>query len=233
MYGVSKKSILVSLVDDCFDCGASEDEQLELIQLIDRWDPEESAHRYSENVHILFSALQSTISEIADQGCRYQDRDWRRLIESMWKEADMMGNKTVPMMKECLDIANITTGMGAIFITTLYLMGTKLFKEAVGSVEYLNMFELMNTCTRLLNDIQGDEREAKQEKLNALSLSILHGEGVVSTEDVIKQIRSQVMNKRIELLKLVLQSENSVVPRACKDLSWNIVRRIIQEPVLK
>ncbi|GAB2302501.1 hypothetical protein Dimus_036509 [Dionaea muscipula] len=237
-------------------------EQLNLIQLVQQWGTKEGANCCSEKVHIVFYALHDTISEIGDQACRYQDRnvaghilkEWRRLIESMWREAEMTRNKSVPTMKEYLENALISFALGPIVLPTLHLLGPKLSEEAIRSLEYRNLFESMSTCGRLLNDIRGFEREAKEGKLNAVSLHIHHGKGLVSEEEAIKDMASIIVNKRRELLGLVLQNEDSVVPRACKDLFWKmskvlhlfygeddgfttenmegVVRRILQDPVV-
>jgi len=55
-----------------------------------------------------------------------------------------------------------------------------------------------------------------------LSLRILHSCGSVSEDEAKREIESTISSNRRELLRLVLQSEGSVVPRACKELFWKM-----------
>ncbi|KAH0986231.1 hypothetical protein GBA52_013408 [Prunus armeniaca] len=45
---------------------------------------------------------------------------------------------------------------------------------------------------------------------------------VVTEEEAINEINGIIKSKRGELLRLVLQETGSIVPRACKDLVWNM-----------
>lgn len=70
------------------------------------------------------------------------------------------------------------------------------------------------------------QRESKDGKLNAVALSVIHGNGSVSEEAAIGELSRTIEIKRRELLNLVLQGEGqgegSIVPRACKDLFWKM-----------
>lgn len=52
--------------------------------------------------------------------------------------------------------------------------------------------------------------------------------GAATEEDAIREIKCTINLKRRELLQLVLQEKNSVVPRACKDLFWKMCRVVHQ-----
>lgn len=60
--------------------------------------------------------------------------------------------------------------------------------------------------------------------MNALSLHIAHGNGGVTAEEVIDEMKGVIEDKRRELLRLVLQEKGSVVPRDCKDLFWKMMK---------
>lgn len=66
------------------------------------------------------------------------------------------------------------------------------------------------------------QRESKDGKLNAVALSVIHGNGSVSEEAAIGDLSRTIEIQRGELLNMVLQGEGSVVPRACKDLFWKM-----------
>ncbi|XWS16726.1 hypothetical protein CRYUN_Cryun33cG0002500 [Craigia yunnanensis] len=71
----AKNGVLTTMVDDFFDVGGSEDELLNLIQLVEKHDVDVSIHHCSEEVEILFSALHSTISEIGEKAIVWQGRN--------------------------------------------------------------------------------------------------------------------------------------------------------------
>lgn len=50
---------------------------------------------------------------------------------------------------------------------------------------------------------------------------MIHGNGVTE-EEAINEMKNVIVSKRRELLRLVLLEKGSVVPRACKDLFWNM-----------
>jgi hypothetical protein len=51
------------------------------------------------------------------------------------------------------------------------------------------------------------QRESDEGKLNAVSLCIIHGDGINTEEEAIKELKSFIASKRRELLKLVLQGK--------------------------
>ena len=99
------------------------------------------------------------------------------------------------------------------------------------------------------------QRESGEGKLNSISLSLIHGPGYATEEEAIEKLKSLACSKRRELLRLVLQEKDSVIPRACKDLFWKmsqvlnlfyakddgftsnemigVVKGVIEEPVVR
>lgn len=53
---------------------------------------------------------------------------------------------------------------------------------------------------------------------------MIHGPADVAEEDTIKEINSYIHDRTRELLRLVLQENGSMVPRACKYLFWNLCK---------
>ncbi|GLT75771.1 hypothetical protein SLA2020_474700 [Shorea laevis] len=228
----AKNGVLTTVVDDFFDVGGSEEELVNLIQLVEKWDVNVSTDCCSEKVEIIFSALHSTICEIGDKALTWQGRSvisdiidiWLNLLKSMLKEAEWLSKNSVPTMDEYMTNGCISFALGPIVLPALYFLGPKLSEEVVRAPEIHHLFELMSTCGRLLNDIQSFKRESDEGKLNAVSLCIIHGDGINAEEEAIKEMKSFIASKRRELLKLVLQEKRSVVPRACKDLFWNMIK---------
>nr|AUZ98428.1 ent-kaurene synthase isoform X2 [Trachyspermum ammi] len=230
----AKNGILTTVVDDFFDVGGSVEELLNLIQLVEEWDLNEESECCSEHVRIIYSALHYTICEIAESALKWQARDvtthlieiWLELLNSMLREAEWVRNSYVPKLDEYMANGFISFALGPIVLPTIYLVGLELSENVVQNGELRSLFKLMSTCGRLLNDIQSFKRESKEGKLNAVSLHMIHTDAATE-EDAIREIKCTINLKRRELLQLVLQ-EDSVVPRACKDLFWKMCRVLHQ-----
>ncbi|XP_052178339.1 ent-kaurene synthase TSP4, chloroplastic isoform X2 [Diospyros lotus] len=226
----AKNGVLTTVVDDFFDIGGSIEELENLIQLVEKWDVDMAVDCCSEHVQIIFSALHITICEIGAKAFQFQGRSvtshmidiWLNLLRSMLKEAIWIRDKTVPTMYEYMTNSFVSFALGPIVLPALYFVGPILSMEAVSSHEYQNLFKLVSTCGRLLNDIHGFERESRQGKLNAVSLHMAHGCGAITTEESIGEVKTSIIYQRKQLLRLVLQEKGSLIPRACKDLFWKM-----------
>ncbi|XP_008447074.1 ent-kaur-16-ene synthase, chloroplastic isoform X4 [Cucumis melo] len=225
----AKNGVLTTVVDDFFDVGGSEEELVNLIQLVEKWDASGEAGYCSKEVEIIFLALHSTICEIGEKALPWQGRSvtrnvidiWLALLESMRKEAEWLKNKVVPSLDEYMENGYVSFALGPIVLPTLYFVGPKLPEEIIGNCEYQKLFKLMSTSGRLLNDTRTFDRESSEGKLNALSLYLISAGGKLSKEEATEAMKGDVDRTRRELLRLVLQ-ENSTIPRACKDLFWKM-----------
>lgn len=79
---------------------------------------------------------------------------WLNLIKSMMREAEWFRNKELPKTEEYMENAYISMALGPIVLPALYFVGPKLSAEIVKSPEIQNLFKIMSTCGRLLNDIR-------------------------------------------------------------------------------
>ena len=68
------------------------------------------------------------------------------------------------------------------------------------------------------------QRESAEGKLNAVTLAMLHASGSATEEETFNEMKSIITNKRRELQGLVVQEKDSLVPRACKDLFWQMCK---------
>ncbi|XP_060188799.1 ent-kaurene synthase 1, chloroplastic isoform X3 [Lycium barbarum] len=232
----AKNGVLTTVIDDFFDVGGSMEELNNLVQLFKKWDVDVSTDCCSEKVGIIFSALHSTIREIGDKTFKWQARNvtrhitdiWLNLLNAMLREAEWARDMSVPTLDEYMANGYVSFAIGPIVLPALYFIGPKLPDDVVQHPEYHSLFKLMSTCGRLLNDIRSFERESKDGKLNAVTLSVIHGNGSISEEAAIEELSHRVEMQRRELLKLVLQGKGSVVPRACKDLFWKMSKVLHQ-----
>ncbi|XP_057850327.1 ent-kaur-16-ene synthase, chloroplastic-like isoform X2 [Cryptomeria japonica] len=223
-------AILITVMDDFFDVEGSTEEIQCFVEAIRRWDPRGVCNS-SDNVKTLFSAIYNTINDIAQEAWGFQERDisthlreiWYRLAISMMKEAGWMKIGYIPSMQEYIKNGEITIALEPILFTSLYFVYPKLSEKTIHHPEYNNLMQLVNTCGRLLNDIQSYEREIKQGKLNSMSL-FMKEYPTTSIKDATKWMRLTVSESTQQLLKNLLQP--SVLPRDCKQLYWNLVRNI-------
>ncbi|XP_038689059.1 ent-kaurene synthase, chloroplastic-like isoform X2 [Tripterygium wilfordii] len=228
----AKNTVLTTVVDDFFDIGGSEEELANLVHLLEKWDANGSPHYCSEQVEIIFSALRNTICEITDKALAWQGRSvthhvieiWLDLLKSMLREAEWARNKVVPTLDEYVENGYVSMALGPTVLSTLYLIGPKVSEEVVRSPEFHNLFKLMSTCGRLINDTRTFKREYEDGKLNSVLLHMIHSGSGAMEEEAVEKIRGMIADGRRELLRLVLQEKDSVVPRACKDLFWKMVQ---------
>ncbi|PNX78866.1 ent-kaur-16-ene synthase chloroplastic-like [Trifolium pratense] len=228
----AKNSVLVTVVDDFFDFASSEEEQVNLIQLFEKWDVDVNTVCCSEAVKIIFSALRSTICEIGEKSSKRQGRNvkdniiktWSDSLQSMFAEAEWSRTKTIPTIDDYMQTASVSFGFEPIILSTIYLLGPKLSDDVAENKELNYLLKTVNICGRLLNDIQSFKRESEQGKLNAVVLHMIHGNGIVTVEDAIDKIKGVIEENIRELRRLVLQEKGSVVPRDCKDLYWKTMK---------
>lgn len=82
---------------------------------------------------------------------------WLDLLRSMMIEAEWQKSHYVPTVEEYMTNAVVSFALGPIVLPTLYFVGEKLFMNVVKDKECCELFKLMSTCGRLLNDSQGFE----------------------------------------------------------------------------
>ncbi|XP_062227461.1 ent-kaurene synthase-like 2 [Phragmites australis] len=148
---------------------------------------------------------------------------WLDLLRSMMTEVQWRMSEYVPTAEEYMTNAALTFALGPIVLPALYFVGPKIPESVVRDPEYCELFRLMSTCGRLLNDVQSYEREDSQGKLNSVSLLVLHKGGSMSTEEARREIQKPIDTCRRDLLRLVLKEE-SAVPRPCRELFWKMCK---------
>ncbi|GAV70224.1 Terpene_synth domain-containing protein/Terpene_synth_C domain-containing protein [Cephalotus follicularis] len=228
----AKSGVLTTVCDDFFDVGGSEEELVNLVKLLEMWNVNVSVDCCSEQVEIIFSALQSTILEIGEDALKWQGRNvtshiieiWLNLLKSMLKEAEWLRSKSVPTRDEYMENAYESFALGPIVLPAVYLVGPKLSDEVVRNSEFHKLYKLMGTVGRLLNDIRSYKRESAEGKLNAVSLHMIHGMDGITEEEAIEKLKALIDSRRRELLRLVLREKDSIIPRVCKDLFWKMIR---------
>ncbi|KAM0863694.1 hypothetical protein ACQ4PT_044419 [Festuca glaucescens] len=227
----AKNSVLVTVADDFFDVAGSKEELENLVALVEKWDEYHELQFCSETVRILFFAIYTTVNQLGERASAVQNRDVRKHLVELWiqtlrsalSEAEWVRSQYVPTIDEYMINANISYGLGPIVPPSLYLLGHEILETVVKDQEMNELFRLMSTCGRLLNDIQGFEREGSQGKVNSVSLHVHYSDGSMSSEAAKKLVRESIASCRRDLLRLVLMKD-SVVPKVCKELFWKMCK---------
>ncbi|KAI3888977.1 hypothetical protein MKX03_028776 [Papaver bracteatum] len=230
----AKNAVLVTVVDDFFDGGGSEEELLNLAELFEKWNNISAIDFFSENVEIIIFALQNTIKDYGEKVFSRQGylitsqlvEMWHSIIKANMKEIEWYNYKVEPTFEEYMTNACVTVAMEPIVFPALYLLGTDVPKGVLRDTkECVNLFKAMGTCGRLLNDIQTLKKEIKDGKpINAIPL--LMSSDSVTEQEALKKVRGMIDKSRRELLRLVLQSKDSVMPRACKEIFWRVNKQM-------
>ena len=71
------------------------------------------------------------------------------MTEVEWRETGY-----IPTPEEYMENAVVTFALGPIVLPALYFIGPKITEYTVRDTEYNELFRLMSTCGRLLNDVQ-------------------------------------------------------------------------------
>lgn len=72
-------------------------------------------------------------------------------------EVEWQSSQHAPTLEEYMRNAVVSFALGPIVLPALYFVRQELLEHAVKDQEYDELFRLMSTCGRLLNDIQGFE----------------------------------------------------------------------------
>ncbi|CAM0878121.1 unnamed protein product [Alopecurus aequalis] len=227
----AKTIALIPVVDDLFDVGGSIEEIQNLILLVERWNDHQNVEWYSDKVKLVFSALYTTVNQLGDLASAVQNRDvtehmveaWLDYLKSLLTEADWQRTQYVPTVEEYMKNAIVALGVGPIMLTTLYFAEQNQWEHVVKEREYQELFTLMGTCGRLLNDTQTFERERRDGQLNSVALLVLRSRASMSIEEARTVIEKSIACYRRQLLRLVVK-QDGVVPKTCKELFWGLYK---------
>nr|BAK01991.1 predicted protein [Hordeum vulgare subsp. vulgare] len=224
----AKATILTIVIDDFFDSGAGSPEALaNLISLAEKWEDPHEDDFHSEEVKILFYALYKTMNQIAAAASPLQNRDvtkelvetWLALMRTEMTEVEWRNSKHLPSFEEYMKVAYVSFALGPIVHTPMYFLGVNFPEHVLRDEEYDELFTIMSSCCRLLNDIRGFERELSHGKLNSTLLLVRHSGGSLSIEEAKQEIQKSIASLTTDLLRLLLR-EDKVVPMPCKEIFW-------------
>ncbi|CAN1852501.1 Ent-kaur-16-ene synthase, chloroplastic [Linum perenne] len=224
----AKHSLLTALIDEIYDMYGTLEEQLNLIDLMERWDVAGPKVDFcSERVESLYWALHSAICETVENAFAFQGRSvmdhvveiWLDMMRSQLRESEWYRTNTQPTLEQYMSSARVSFALGPIVLPALYLLGPKLSNEVAKGPEVHNLYNVMSICGRYLNDRISKDKDAEQGNWNAVSLRM--SEGGRSAEESDEDIKGLAEDLMKELLRLVLEEKNSSrVPKECRELFW-------------
>lgn len=94
-------------------------------------------------------------------------------MKSMLRESQMAIDNSVPSLDEYMENGYVSFALGPIVLPALYLVGPKLSEDDVQKAELHNLYKLMSTCGRLLNDIQSFKVHIKEMVNSCIFRSII------------------------------------------------------------
>nr|QMW48846.1 terpene synthase 5 [Cananga odorata] len=221
----AKNGLLLTIIDDFFDCCAALDELKIFTDAIERWD----AACIDGRGRVLFDALDAAIKETAMQVFHVQGRDvthhlrdiWREVVKSWLKEAEWASNGYRPSVAEYLKNASISCAPQTSVLSSMYLVGPILNEELIQHADYNKLTDLLMLSCRLLNDVQTHEKEGKEGTPN-LVLLLMEGNTKVSMEKASAYIKKILDKAKHELVELVLMDDKNCVPKPCRRLHLNV-----------
>ncbi|KAK2967945.1 hypothetical protein RJ640_026372 [Escallonia rubra] len=228
--GWSKISVIATIVDDMFDIDGTREELLNIIELVEKWDEYSSADYSSDRNKIVFSALYDTINnDLAPKAFAKQGRCVKHhlinlnlvMMKCMLKEVDWWTENLAPGIDEYLFNGTATIGCG-IYFTVHFLLGPELTENVLSSEEYANLYYYIGRVARPMNDYRSDERESVERKVNLCSLLVNQSNGSLTKEDAIVEVRNMIESSRREVLRMMLQTQESSVPKAVKESVWKL-----------
>nr|AZB50372.1 terpene synthase 4 [Origanum majorana] len=220
---IAKQMVLVTRIDDFFDHGGSREDSYKIIELVKEW--KEKAEYDSEEVKILFTAVYTTVNELAE-ACVQQGRNsttvkeflvqlWIEILSAFKVELDTWSDGTEVSLDEYLSWSWISNGCRVSIVTTMHLLPTKLCSdEMLRSEECKDLCRHVSMVGRLLNDIHSFEKEHEENTGNSVSILVA---GEDTEEEAIGKIKEIVEYERRKLMQIVYK-RGTILPRECKDI---------------
>ncbi|KAK3024984.1 hypothetical protein RJ639_043248 [Escallonia herrerae] len=199
----SEISIIGTILDDMFDIDGTRQELLNIIELVEKIE-------YIEFIEF------TSHWKITGINVQVQNLE---MIKCMLKEVDWWTENLAPGIDEYIFNGTATVGCG-IFSTIHFFLGPELAENVLSSQEYANLYYYVGRVVRPLNDYRSDERERVERKLNLCSLLVNQSNGTLAEEDAKDEVRNIIESSRREVLRMMLQTYGSLVPKAVKESVW-------------
>ncbi|CAK9220564.1 unnamed protein product, partial [Sphagnum troendelagicum] len=222
-------SVLATVLDDYFDVAGTIEELRLFLEAVKRWDST-VVEGLSAKATVLFAGLYNTVNSISQEACLVQGRDvshhlryfWETFLTSTLTEREWIESNYVPTMQEYMKVAEPSTALEPILLSTLFFVpGELLSDEVIASYDYHHVMQLVNRAGRLLNDIRGLKRELGERKKSSVVLYMIEHPEITELE-AIAQVQNIIDNTMQQLNWEVIRPTS--VSSACKQLHFNMAR---------
>nr|AZB50375.1 terpene synthase 1 [Prunella vulgaris] len=230
----AKHIVLVTCIDEFFDHGGSKEESYKILELVEEWKEKPTGEYGCEEVEILFTAVYSTVNELAEMAHVEQGRSVKEFLVKLWVqilsifkiELDTWSDDTELTLDSYLNNSWVSIGCRICILMSMQFAGVKLSDEMLLSEECVDLCRHVSMVDRLLNDVQTFEKERKENTGNSVSLlqAAAEREGrAITEEEAITQIKELAEYHRRKLMQIVYKTD-TIFPRKCKDMFLKVCR---------
>ncbi|KAK9152640.1 hypothetical protein Sjap_000120 [Stephania japonica] len=223
----AKCGILITVADDFYDMEGSLEELYLLTDAVKRWD----GKSLKEHARVIFDALVDLVRDVVDKFSIEQRLDMTKLFQDLWyhifeswmTEAKWSKSAHITSLNEYLQ-----TGMTSIAAHVVVLMAACSIDPTLPLHTLKNCTDhtitklLMVSC-RLLNDTQSYEKEAKDGKVNLVTLHMKDS----AEEDInnsIAYVKAILERQKKDFIEHVLMDDICGMPKPLKQLHLSCLK---------
>jgi hypothetical protein len=227
----TKVGTMITFLDDIYDTHGNLDELKIFTEAVKRWDLS-LIDCLPEYMKIALKFFLKTHDELVDEVMRTQGRDmasyirknaWERFIEASMQDAEWRVSGHVPTFDEYIKHAQTTTGLCAVNLITLLLMGPLLPDNILEQIYSPSKFQhLIELTTRLTDDARDFEAEKEHGELASSVECYLKDNPEFTVEDALNHTTGIVYRSLKELNWEFIKHDS--VPLCCKKFVFNFAR---------
>ncbi|XP_044495339.1 (E,E)-geranyllinalool synthase-like [Mangifera indica] len=218
---VAKGAIILTVTDDFFDMAGSLNELINLTDAVKRWD----SNGLNGHSKTIFDALDHHVKEIAEEHLQLQGSDitnelqdlWYETFDSWLTEAKWSRTGWIPSVNEYLATGMISVGSHTLTLIASCLLSPCLPSYKLRPPRYETLTKLLMVISRLLNDMQGYEKEQEDGKTNFVLLYAKENLEV-DIEASIAYVRDIIAKMEKQMFEQALMDGYSDLPKPAKNL---------------
>ncbi|XP_047323854.1 (E,E)-geranyllinalool synthase-like [Impatiens glandulifera] len=227
---VAKSSTVVTIADDFFDTKGSLEELQTLTQAFQRWDGNDLTSHSKK----IFDVIDHLVTDISTklhlrsgQNALENLREmWRVTIASWMKEATWSKMGYVPSMDEYLETGTISFAMNTMILPGACFLTPGYPSNMLDPSNYEHITNLLMGATRLLNDVQGYQKEEEEGKKNFVLLYLEENTNA-SVLESIAYVKEMIDGMKKKILKHALLDGvggSRQLPKTCRIFHLSCLR---------
>lgn len=223
----TKIGTVLTILDDIYDTQGTFDELKIFTEALKRWDLS-SIDCLPRYMRIALKFFFNTSNELTEEVVKKQGRDmssyirknaWERFVEASLQDAEWITSRHVPTFNEYIQNAKTTTGVCALNLIPLLLMGQLLPDNILEQIySPSNFHHLAELTCRLTDDARDFQAEERRELASSVECYLKD-----NPESTVKD----ALNRIIDIVYLSLKELNrefikhDSVPLCCKKFTFN------------